>query len=366
MTAAIYPDLHHVFKEFEVFKEVTECSLFGSGHIHDTYLIKTRSSGNFILQKINNTVFRDVPGMMDNIERVCKHLHNKLLGIPGSNPAKETLTLQYTKTGNSFLQVANGAFWRVFDCIEPHQTFDLADDKAKVEEAGRAYGRFMFLLSDLEGKPLHETIPNFHNIEMRLKKFHAALLDGNKKRIHEAPAEIALILQQAEEMTLLSRLGKEGKIPLRITHNDTKINNILFSPRGKAMCVIDLDTVMPGYVHFDFGDAIRTFANTAAEDEKDLSRVSLNLDYFESFAEGYLSSTRSMLSDIEKTHLAFSAKYFTYLHILRFLTDYIEDDIYYKIHYPTHNLVRARNQFALLKSMESHYPAMQNIISKLS
>jgi len=304
--------------------------------------------------------------MMENIERVCRHLHFKLSQIPGSNPAKETLTLQYTKNRQSFYLDEIGTYWRVFNCIEPHRTFDIADDRAKVEEAGRAYGRFMYLLSDLGGEPLHESIPNFHNIEMRLQKFHNALANGNKDRIKEAPAEIELILQQAEEMTLLSRLGKEGKIPVRITHNDTKINNILFSMEGKAMCVIDLDTVMPGFVHFDFGDAIRTFTNTAAEDEKDLSKVSMNLEYFESFAAGYLFSTRSMLSDEEKKHLAFSALYFTYLHVLRFLTDYIENDIYYKIHYPAHNLVRARNQYALLKSMESSYPAMQKIISTLS
>jgi Ser/Thr protein kinase RdoA (MazF antagonist) len=304
--------------------------------------------------------------MMGNIERITRHLREKLSHIPGSDPEKETLTLIYTKKGKSWLLDGDGSYWRAYKYIEPHQTFDLADDPVKVKEAGRAYGRFMYLLSDLGGEPLHDTIPNFHNIEMRLLKFHEALVHGNKPRIKEAPDEIKLILDQAEEMTLLSRLGKEGKIPIRITHNDTKINNILFSPEGKAMCVIDLDTVMPGFVHFDFGDAIRTFTNTAAEDESDLSKVSMNIEFFENFATGYLSATSLMLTAEEKKHLAFSAKYFTYLHVLRFLTDYIEGDIYYKIHYPQHNLVRARNQFTLLKSMESNYSTMQKIISKLS
>jgi Ser/Thr protein kinase RdoA (MazF antagonist) len=366
MESGLVTNLSPVFSEYNVLTDVVECKPFGSGHIHDTFLVRTQSEGAYILQKINNKIFKNIPAMMGNIERVTRHLRKKLSLIPGSDPEKETLTLIHTKKNESFHLDGAGNYWRVFTFIEPHQTFDLADDPAKVKEAGKAYGRFMFLLSDLEGEPLYETIPDFHNIEMRLQKFHEALLHGNKARLKEAPDEIKLILDQAEEMTLLSRLGKEGKIPVRNTHNDTKINNILFSPEGKAMCVIDLDTVMPGFVHFDFGDAIRTFTNTAAEDEKDLSKVSMNIEFFESFASGYLSATSGMLSDEEKKHLAFSAKYFTYLHVLRFLTDYIDGDIYYKIHYPEHNLVRARNQYTLLKSMESNFSTMQKIISKLS
>lgn len=366
MTNAISADLNHVFKEFDVFNAVIDSKPFGSGHIHDTFLIRTAGEGAYILQKINNKIFKNIPAMMENIERVSLHLKEKLSFIPGSDPEKETLTLIYTKKGKSYLIDENGLFWRVFKFIEPHQTFDLADDAARVREAGQAYGKFMYLLTDLGGKPLHETIPCFHNIEMRLQKFHNALINGNKERIKEAPAEIKLILDRADDMTLLSRLEKEGKIPTRITHNDTKINNILFSLEGKAMCIIDLDTVMPGLAHYDFGDAIRTFTNTAAEDEKDLSKVSMNIEFFEKFAEGYLSATNSMLSCEEKKHLAFSAKYFTYLHVIRFLTDYLEGDIYYKIHYPKHNLVRARNQFTLLKSMESKFDLMQQIINKLS
>jgi hypothetical protein len=366
MESGLKDKLKSVFSEYHVFLRIIECKPFGSGHIHDTYLVRTESEGAYILQKINNKIFRDIPAMMENIERVTQHLRRKLSNIPGSEPEKETLTLIYTNGSKSYLIDDNGSYWRVFRFIEPHKTFDLADDPMKVREAGRAYGKFIFLLADLGGEPLHDTIPDFHNIEMRLQKFHHALIHGNKDRMKEAPNEIKLILDQAEDMTLLSRLGKEGKIPTRITHNDTKINNILFSPEGRAMCVIDLDTVMPGFVHFDFGDAIRTFTNTAAEDEKDLSKVSMNIKFFENFAVGYLSATASMLSDEEKKHLAFSAKYFTYLHVLRFLTDYIEGDIYYKIHYPQHNLVRARNQFSLLKSMEMNYNTMQKIISKLS
>lgn len=358
--------LSHVFKEYGVFQQVVDCRLIGSGHIHDTYLVRTASTSAYILQRMNNKVFRDIPGMMENIERVTRHLRLKLSTIPGSNPDKETLTIINAKNGKSYLLDQNGAYWRVYIYIEPHQIYDLADDPAKVKEAGRAYGTFVFLLSDLGGERLHDSIPDFHNIEMRLQKFHSALLHGNKNRIEQAPDQIKLILDQAEEMTLLNRLAKEGKIPVRNTHNDTKINNILFSPEGKAICVIDLDTVMPGLVHFDFGDAMRTFTNTAAEDEKDLSKVSMNIEFFENFAAGYLSATKFMLTGEEKKHLAFSAKYFTYLHVLRFLTDYIEGDIYYKIDYREHNLVRARNQYALLKSMESNYNTMRKIISELS
>jgi hypothetical protein len=358
--------LIETFRKFEVPAAVLSCASFGSGHIHDTYLVRTPGNEGFILQKVNNKIFRDVPAMMENIDRVTRHLRLKLADIPGSQPDKETLTIIPAKGGLLYFLDADSAYWRVFRFIEPHQSFDLADDAGKVREAGKAYGRFMYLLSDLPGKPLHDTIPNFHNIEMRLGTFHDALKNGIKERIKETPEEIKLVLDQAEEMTILSRLTRENKIPTRITHNDTKINNVLFSPSGKAMCVIDLDTVMPGLVHFDFGDAMRTFTNTAAEDEKDISKISMNIEYFRSFAEGYMESTAIMLTPTEKEYLAFSARYFTYLHVLRFLTDYLQGDVYYKIHYPGHNLVRAKNQFVLLKSMEKQYGKMQEIINLLS
>ena len=359
--------LREIISRFSISGEPVECRAFGSGHIHDTYLVRTAggSPGAYILQKINNKVFRDVPAMMENILRVTRHLKYKLASVPGTDPLKETLTIVPALNGASYHKDENEGFWRMLIFIEPHQSFDIAADPSLVKEAGKAYGRFMNLLSDLGGEPLHETIPGFHDIDRRLKMFEEAMRTGNKHRIKEAPGEIRLIRDRAEEMTVLSRLSRDGKIPLRITHNDTKITNILFSPEGKAMCVIDLDTVMPGLVQFDFGDAMRTFTNTAAEDEQDLNRVSMNLGFFESFAAGYLESASAMLSPVEKEYLAFGAKYFTYLHVLRFLTDYLMDDVYYKIHYPQHNLVRAKNQRKLLESMDDQYDKMRLIVDRL-
>lgn len=368
MSASENNQFSHILSQFAVPEEITLCKPFGSGHIHDTYLVRAKGNGShaFILQRINHQIFHDVPAMMENIERVTRHLRSKLEGIAGSDPEKETLTIVPAKNGNPYFRDGEDNYWRVFLCIEPSQTYDLADDRAKVQEAGRAYGKFLNLLSDLPGKPLHETIPHFQDLGMRLDTFHDALIHGNKDRIKEAPGEVKVILDRTEEMSILGQLAKEGKIPTRITHNDTKINNILFSPEGKALCVIDLDTVMPGIVHYDFGDAMRTFTNTAAEDEKDLSKVSMNIEYFKSFAAGYLQSTSAVLTPAEKKYLAFSAKYFAYLHVLRFLTDYILGDVYYKIDYPEHNLVRARNQHALLDSMDAQYGQMQEFIGNLS
>lgn len=357
----------NILSRFRIAGEAGVCTPFGSGHIHDTYLVRTVSGENsYILQRVNHKIFRNVPAMMENIQRVTAHIRQKLEQTPGADPDRGTLTIVPATNGLPYYLDEAGNYWRIFVYIEPHQSFDLATDKENVREAGKAYGRFMNLLSDLGGEPLHETIPNFHNIDMRLELFEESLRTGNRDRIREAPDEIRVIRNRAEEMTLFRRLSQAGQIPTRITHNDTKINNVLFTPGGKALCVIDLDTVMPGLVHYDFGDAMRTFTNTAAEDEADTSKVSMNIANFESFAEGYLGETAGILSAIEKEHLALAAEYFTYLHVLRFLTDYFMNDIYYKTHYPEHNLVRARNQHALLKSMDEQFYNMKTIVGRLS
>jgi thiamine kinase-like enzyme len=214
--------------------------------------------------------------------------------------------------------------------------------------------------------PLHETIPWFHNIEKRLEAFTGKIKEDPIGRVEGVRAEIKLVLERAEEMKIILKLGDEGKIPLRITHNDTKFNNILLDENDKALCVIDLDTVMPGYVHYDFGDAIRTAANTASEDENELSKVKMDIKLFKAYAEGYLSETVGTLNDVEKEYLAFAPRLITYTIAVRFLTDYIDGDNYFKIHHKLHNLQRARAQLQLVLSMEEQYEEMRAIIRKLT
>ena len=218
--------------------KIESCKPFGSGHIHDTYLVRTISGeAPYILQRINHKIFRNVPAMMENIRRVTDHIRQKLQQTPGADPARGTLTIVPAKNGQPYHLDEAGNYWRMFVYIEPHQSFDLATDRDNVREAGKAYGRFMNPFSDLGGEPLHETIPNFHNIDMRLGLFEESLRTGNQERIRQAPDEISVIRERAEEMTLFRRLSQAGQIPTRITHNDTKINNVLFTPEGKALCV---------------------------------------------------------------------------------------------------------------------------------
>jgi hypothetical protein len=339
----------------------------GSGHIHDTFLIETseKDKDNYILQRLNNEVFRNIPELQENIERVTVHMQRKLLLVPGADVKRECLTMVPAKNGKSWIVDEKGNYWRMFIFISDNRSYDIVDSPDKAYEGGKAIGRFQALLADLPGKPLHETIPSFHDVEKRIQSFRKTLKNDPVGRVKETTIETDSILKRANDMRVIQRLGREGKIPVRITHNDTKFNNILFDMNGKSLCLIDLDTVMPGYFHSDFGDAIRTGANIAAEDEIDLSKIRMDIDLFSAYARGYLSETINTLNIIEKKYLAFAPLLLTYEQGLRFLTDYLDGDRYYRIHHEHHNLQRARAQFRLLESMEEQYPAMQNIIKKL-
>jgi hypothetical protein len=249
--------------------------------------------------------------------------------------------------------------------ISNHHSYNVVDSPDKAFEGGKAIGRFQVMLSDMPGAPLFETIPRFHNIESRLQTFNIKINENPAGRVKSVPEEIDQVLMRADEMKTILRLGNEGRIPLRITHNDTKFNNILLNENDKALCVIDLDTVMPGYIHYDFGDAIRTAANRASEDEKDLSKINMDINLFKAYSEGYLSETVETLNYVEKDFLAFSPKLITYTIAVRFLTDFLDGDNYFKTHHELHNLQRARAQLQLLKSMEKQYEDMKSIISKL-
>ena len=338
---------------------------YGNGHINDTYCIETEGSQRYILQRVNGHVFKQPEKLMENIERVTHHLRGKLVEL-GKDADRYGLTLIPTVGGAMWHTEDDGNIWRLYIFIERTVAYDLVDSTEVAMEGGKAFGDFQRLLADLSGGPLFVTIPDFHDMEKRLDTFREiATLDRASRRAGIAD-EFSFVENRVEDMTVLQRLGREGKLQSRITHNDTKINNILFdSTTLKATCVIDLDTVMPGYVLFDFGDSIRTATNTGAEDERDLSKVSINIALFEAYTAGYLSQSASFLSEIEVTHLADSAKIMTFIIGLRFLTDYLDNDRYFRLHYPDHNLIRARAQFKLVSSMEENSPLMNEIVEKL-
>lgn len=360
-------DLKEIFGLFNPEGTFLTGEPYGSGHIHDTFRVQTSENDkdDYILQRLNNKIFKNIPELQNNIERVTIHLNQKLSKIPGSNTKRECLTLIPAKDGKSWVLDKNGNYWRMYIFISNHRSYNIVDDTDKAFEGGKAIGRFQAMLADMPGGPLHETIPKFHDIENRLAILNQKIKENPAGRVAELTDEIKEYLSRGEVMKTILNLGRAGKILSRITHNDTKFNNILLDENDKALCVIDLDTVMPGYVHYDFGDAIRTVTNTAAEDEKDLSKIEMNVELFEAYARGYLSEAGKTLNETEKEYLAFAPKLITYTIGVRFLTDYIDGDNYFKIHHKFHNLQRTRAQLKLVMSMERQYGEMKKIINRL-
>jgi hypothetical protein len=360
-------NLEEIFGKFVTDGTFLKGELYGSGHIHDTFRIETaeKEKDDYILQRLNNKIFKNIPELQHNIERVTIHLREKLERIPGSDIKRECLCLIPSHEGNSWITDKDGNYWRMYIFISNHRSYNIVDSPDKAYEGGKAIGRFQAMLSDMPGGPLFETIPSFHDIEKRLDTLGQKISEDPVGRADTVNEEIKQVFLRAEEMKVILKLGKEGKIPLRITHNDTKFNNILLDENDKALCVIDLDTVMPGYVHYDFGDAIRTAANTATEDETDHTKIKMDISLFKAYSEGYLSETGDTLNDVEKEFLAFAPKLITYTIAVRFLTDYIDGDNYFKIHHRLHNLQRAKAQLRLVKSMEDQYGEMRKIIGRL-
>jgi hypothetical protein len=370
MSAANKPlkhDVASVFKHFQVEGEFSGAEPYGSGHINDTYLISTKQhKPDYILQRVNHSIFKNVPMLMDNIVRVTDHVRHKLSQMPGHDAARETLTVIRAEDNKPYYQDAEGNFWRLYIFIDQCQTYDVVNSAAKAFEGGRAFGQFQSLLADLPGKPLFDTIPDFHNITLRLARLEKAVVEDVAKRSHEVASELSFVRELSDSMKTILTLGAAGKIPQRVTHNDTKFNNVLIdNASGKGLCVIDLDTVMPGYVQYDFSDSIRTATNTAAEDEKDLSKVSMNLELFSAYTRGFLSQVKTALNPVEIAQLAPCANLLPYTIGVRFLTDYLEGDHYFKTHFPGHNLQRARAQLQLVKSIQQQLPEMRAVIDQV-
>ena len=347
--------------QFALEGEIETIKPLGEGFINDTFTVVTVGDApNYILQRKNHIVFPDVPGMMDNILAVTNHIKAKV-----SDPMRETLTVVPAKDGKLYVQEGEN-YWAVCVFIADTSSYDRADSVELAYQGGVGIGRFQALLADFD-KPVNETIKGFHNIRWRFQQWDETIANDPVGRVAEVQEEIGWVEARRKEMLDFWSLVEDGTIPTHVTHNDTKISNILFDkPTGKVLCAIDLDTVMSSTSLNDFGDAIRSYTNTGAEDDKNLDNVEMSLDMFRAYAEGYLSEQRASMTQSELDWLAFAGRYITFEQVLRFLMDYIDGDKYYKTAYADHNLVRTHAQYKLLQSMERQYEEMCEIVKSLS
>ncbi len=363
-------NLTDIITQFDFKGDYVNCELFGSGHINTTYLVTYNNNGvecKYVFQRVNPNVFKNIEQLMDNVFSVTSYLRKEIVKN-GGNENRETLHYIRTKDGQKFYKAEDGGYYRAYIFVENSVSYDSVENAETFGESGVAFGKFQKLLADFPANTLYETIPDFHNTIKRYKtEFIPAVENNLSGRKDTCFNEIEFVKRRKKYCSKLVDLIESGDLPLRVTHNDTKLNNVMFdSDTDKAVCVIDLDTVMPGLALYDFGDSIRFGANTAAEDEADLSKIKINLDYFKAYAQGFLSQAGESLNQCEIDNLAFASVLMTFECGMRFLTDYLNGDTYFKIDYPEHNLVRARNQFALVADMEEHMNEMEDIITEIS
>ncbi len=341
----------------------------GNGHINDTYLVICDDAGNvkkYILQRMNHSIFRNPQALMENVAGVTSYLQEKIRERNG-DPNRETLSVIKTKDGKNYFEDSLHNFWRVFPFIEDTYCLEKVENAGDFYDCAQAFGSFQRQLADYPAETLHETIPLFHHTPSRFQTFQKAVREDPLGRADSVREEINFALAREADTHVLTDLLEKGELPLRVTHNDTKLNNILFDAvTKKALCIIDLDTVMPGLSLYDFGDAIRTGANTGAEDETDLSKIGLDLSLFETFTDGFLTGCAGSLTPLEIELLPMGAKLMTYECGIRFLADYLVGDVYFKIHKEHHNLDRARTQFKLVADMEAKWEEMAEIVRRLS
>lgn len=340
------------FKVFLPGHELISLKELASGHINDTFLVKTEQNVNYILQRINKGVFADIPGLISNKVKISQHLHKKLAHLNKEERQRRILTFLPATNGEFYFVDAHGDFWNAMIFIDNSFTFETVTDPKVAYEGGKLFGEFIHLTQDFDTADLVEVIPRFHDMSFRFEQFEEALKNASNERLHKARSFIDKAKSLKEEMHILQELKDNGEVGIRVTHNDTKISNALFDLQGNGLCVIDTDTIMPGIIHYDFGDAIRTICNTAAEDEKNLDKVNFNKDFYEAYRKGFIEKIGSSITDLEKKYLPLGAKTMIFIMALRFLTDYLNNDIYYKTKYPEHNLVRSMNQFKLIQSFE--------------
>ena len=360
-------DLNNVFNNFQIYGDFVSAVPYGSGHINDTFLLKVKQGGHlvkYIVQRLNNVAFPDPLGLMDNIQRITDHLQKKLKAAGDPDASRKSMSVLLTNDGKNCF-VENGNYWRCYLFVENAVGHDIILNTAQAFEAAKAFGDFQKLLVDLPGERLVETIPNFHNTPKRFERFEQVLAEDKLGLAKNVQAEVDFILSRKDVAYKLLDLNAQGLIPERITHNDTKLNNVLLDKdTEKATCVIDLDTSMPGLALYDFGDMIRTSTSPAAEDEKDLSKVQVQMDMFEALVQGYLSTAAEFLTPTEKDNLAFSGILLTLECSIRFLTDYLEGDVYFRVHHDGHNLDRCRTQHALILRLEEKMTDLEDIVNQ--
>lgn len=360
-------EIKEIVKSFDIEGNFKAYNSFGNGHINDTYAL-TFKQGNsirrYILQRMNESVFPNIDDLMNNIVKVCDYLKDIALKR-GEDPERKCMSIIKTRDGKYYYTASNGEKWRCMVLIEGTEAYQIAVDTGVFEATGKAFGEFINFLQDFPVHELKVVIPNFHNTTSRFRAFTKALKANPCKRRRYCRDEIKFCLDREDNCARIVDMLASGEMPLRVTHNDTKINNILMdSNTGDAVCVIDLDTIMPGSIVYDFGDGIRSGCNTALEDEKDLSKVHFNMEMFEYFTKGFIDGMGKNLLEVEKDNLAYGAILITFECGMRFLTDYLNGDKYFKTDYGNHNLIRARTQFKLVKDMENSLEEMNNIVNK--
>lgn len=339
--------MKNVFHQFLPNIPIKEINTLTSGHINDTYLVETQQ-GSYVLQKLNHHVFPNIPELMNNKVKVAKHLAQK------KDYSYALLHFYPCQSGEYYFQDEEGFYWNMMDFIPDSKVLDKTETKEQAAEAGKAFGAFIKALDEFDATELYEIIPDFHKMSFRYEQFDEALVGAGEERQKKASVWIDQVLASREKMQRLQKKHESGEIPLRVTHNDTKLSNILFDLNDKALAVIDWDTLMPGIVHYDFGDSIRTICSTATEDETDLEKVQFNKVYYQAYYQAFTQELKGTLTLKEIELLPLAPPTITFIMGLRFLTDYLSGDVYYKIKYTDHNLDRAANQLTLVNRIEEY------------
>jgi Phosphotransferase enzyme family len=356
-------DVSAVARQFQILGDLVSAAPYGTGHINDTYCVVYNQGGTdvrYIVQRINHAVFKNPVALMENIRRVTEHVGARF--ADERERSRRVLTLVPARDGRAYYRDVDGNHWRVYIFIEKARTFDAVESAGQAFQAAKAFGQFQKLLADLPAPRLHDTIPDFHHTPKRFAALEQALAADAFNRARLAKPEIEFALKHKAMAGVLI----EARLPERVTHNDTKLNNVMLDhATGEGICVIDLDTVMPGLALYDFGDMVRTTTSPAKEDERDLSKVTMQLPMFEALARGYLSSAAEFLTPAEKGLLAFSGKLITFEIGLRFLADFLAGDTYFKVHRENHNLDRCRTQFKLVESIAQQEERMNQLVETI-
>jgi hypothetical protein len=361
--------LQEISKKFQIYGEILHAETLKIGHINETYTATYDQGGTrvrYIHQKINRSVFKNPAAVMKNVMRVTTHIRKKQETRNLRDATRRSLIVIPTRDGKSFYENGGNEVWRTFVFIEGVETYEAVQSPQQAYQAGRAFGEFQQLLVDLPGERLVETIPDFHHTRKRFAALQQAVEKDRNNRAQGAKSEIEFALKHESIVDVILTAMSKGKIPERITHNDTKFNNVMLDVlTGEAMCIVDLDTVMPGCALYDFGDMVRTTTSPTLEDELDLSKVRMQMPMFKQLAQGYLSTACQFLTKSEKAHIAFAGKLITFEIGIRFLTDYLSGDTYFRIHRSAHNLDRCRTQFKLVESIERQEDVMQKCVDRL-